>query len=193
MPGCGAAARPGTVVGVSPATGPLFAAALLLGAAGALKALDPDPTRIALRTAGLPGAAWMVRIMAVGEMAIAVAVIGWAGRLGAGLILAAYLGFAGFSLRVMTTSRGKASCGCFGASDAPIGTLHVGVNLAVALIAVLALIDPAPGIVGVADATPLGGVVFVAFAAMLAWLLQLVLTGLPELQAAARPPRKVAR
>lgn len=170
-----------------------MAAALLLGVAGVAKAVSPAPTRVALRTAGLPGTLWFVRLIAAGEVTLAVVAVLAGGRLGAALLGLAYLGFAGFSMRVIATSRGKASCGCFGASDAPLGTLHVVINLLIAGVAAVALVDPMASLAHVVADTPLGGSVFIVFAVLLAWLLQVALTGLPELKAAARPPRKVAR
>lgn len=178
---------------VSPLTGPLMAAALLLGVAGVAKIVSPDPTRVALRTAGLPGTVWFVRMIAVGEVILGVVAVVVGGRAGAALLGLAYLGFAGFSMRVISTSRGKASCGCFGASDAPLGTLHVVINLAIVGAAAITVIHPMASLATVLSDTPLGGSVFVAFVVLLAWLLHVALTGLPELQAAARPPRKVAR
>lgn len=178
---------------MSPVAGPLFAAALLLGAAGVLKLTRPDPTRVAMRSAGLPGTAWVVRGVGLGEVLVASYALGWGGRLGAGLIALAYVAFAAFSLRVIGRTRGQAPCGCFGASDAPLTNLHVGVDLAVAVLALVAIADPVPGIASVSAETPWAGVPFVAFTAMLAWLVQVLLTALPEMQAAAGPPRKVAR
>ncbi len=175
---------------MSSAAGPLMAAALLLAAAGALKMFEPAPTRVALRTAGLPGTALVVRGIAAGEIAVATYTIGWGGQLAAALTALIYLGFAAFSWRVMTTSRGRASCGCFGASDAPITRLHVGVNLVVVAVGIWAMVDPVAGVARQIDATPLAGLPFLAFTVMLAWLLQVALTTLPELQAAATPRRR---
>lgn len=178
---------------MSPVAGPLFAAALLLGVAGVLKVTTPGPTRIALRHAGLPDSALAARAIGTGELLVTAYVIGWGGRLGAALLAGAYLGFAAFSARVITATRGRASCGCFGASDAPLTKLHVRVDLAIAAVALVAVADPVPGLAAVAGDTPLAGVPFLAFTVLLAWLVQVLLTALPQLQAAANPPRKVAR
>ena len=178
---------------MSPVAGPLFAAALLLGVAGLLKVLTPGPTRIALRHAGLPDSTLAARTIGVGELAVTAVVIGWGGRVGAALLALAYLGFAAFSARVITATRGRASCGCFGASDAPLTRLHVRVDLAIAAVALVAVVDPVPGLVTVARETPLAGIPFLAFTALLAWLVQVALTAIPRLEAAANPPRKVAR
>jgi hypothetical protein len=178
---------------MSPVAGPLFAAALLLGVAGLLKLTSPDPTRVALRSAGLPSSVWAARAIGLGELGATAYVIGWGGRLGAALVALAYLAFAAFSLRVISATRGRASCGCFGSSDAPLTNLHVVVDLAIAAVALVAVADPVPGLGAVAADTPWAGSVFLGFTVLLAWLVQVLLTALPELQAAARPPRKVAR
>jgi hypothetical protein len=87
-------------------------------------------------------------------------------------------------------TRGAAPCGCFGASSAPVGTLHVIINLVIAVGVALAAID-APGPIWEAAAdTPWAGVPFVGLVALLAWLVYLALTALPETIAAAKaaPP-----
>jgi hypothetical protein len=176
---------------MSPLAGPLFAAALVVGAAGVAKATRPDAARVALRNAGLPGRAWLVRLIGIGELAVAAYALGWGGRLGAGSIATAYVAFALFAAVVHRRSRGRASCGCFGSSGAPVGTLHVVVDLAIAAGALVAVVDPVPGIATVAADTPLAGVPFVAFTVLLALLIEVLLTAVPELQAAHRPPRGV--
>ena len=66
---------------MSPVAGPFFAAALLLGLAGVLKVVTPGPTRVALRSAGLPSTALAARAIGTVEVAIAVCALGWGGRL----------------------------------------------------------------------------------------------------------------
>ena len=174
---------------MSPFAGPLFAAAIVLGVAGILKATRPDPTRIALRSAGLPGTAVVARSLGIVEVAIAAYAL-VVGGAGASVVVAiAYAGFAGFGALVRSRTKGQASCGCFGSSDAPVTGLHVVVDLGVAALALATLADPPPGIVEAAGDTPLAGVPFVAFTLVLAWLLQVLLTALPELQAAGNPRR----
>jgi hypothetical protein len=176
---------------MSPFAGPLFAAALVLGLAGVVKATRPDPTRIALRNAGLPGPAWLARAIGAGEVAVAGYALVAGGRVGAALVVAAYVAFAAFAEVVRRRSRGRASCGCFGASDAPVGTLHVAADLVVAAVVLGAVVDPTAGITTVVTETPAAGVPFVGATLLLAWLLQVLLTAVPELQAAHRPPRRL--
>lgn len=178
---------------MSPVAGPFFAAVLVLGAAGALKVARPDPARVALRTAGLPSSAAAVRVLGAGELAIAAWALGWGGRGAAAAVALAYVGFAGFAERVRRTSRGRASCGCFGSSGAPLTRLHVVVDSVVALVALAAVARPVPGLLDAAAETPAAGVAFLGYTFLLAWLLQVALTALPELQAAVRPPAGAAR
>lgn len=171
---------------MSPVVGPLFAAALLLAVAGGAKVLRPAATQVALRTAGLPSARPVARLLGAVEVAMAAATFVVGGRLGAGCIAGAYLGFAGFSALLIRRSRGQASCGCFGGSDAPVTRLHVVINLLIAAVAVACLVDPSPGYWSVARDTAAAGVPFAAFTVILAWLLQVALTVLPAVEAAAR-------
>ncbi len=177
----------GTVEPMSALAGPVFAAALLLVAAGVVKVARPDTTRIALRTAGLPSRPWAARLIGVGELLVAGYALLAGGRAGTLLIAGAYAGFALFAERLRRMGRGRVSCGCFGTSSAPVSTLHVGVNLVIVAVAGVAAIRPPAGAVTVARATPLGGVVFAGFTLMLAWLVLVLLTAVPELLAATRP------
>lgn len=180
---------------MSPLAGLLFAAALLVGVAGLAKVVSPDPTRVALRTAGLPSARWMPRALGLSELAITIVVFVVAGRLGAGLVAAAYVGFAAFSALLLRRSRGRASCGCFGGSDSPVTKIHVVLNLLVAGAAAACMVEPVPHLIDAASDTPWGGVPFILLVALLAWLVQVALTALPALQAAekAAPPRTSLR
>jgi hypothetical protein len=74
-----------------------------------------------------------------------------------------------------------------------VGTLHVVINLLIALGVGIAAID-APGAVWTAAAdTPWAGVPFAGLVLLLAWMLYVALTALPEaLAAAAAPPPNAA-
>ena len=167
--------------------GPLFAAAGLLLLAGAAKVTAPDATRVALRSAGLPSKAWMARALGVVEIAIAGAALVVGGAIPAALVALTYVGFAGFVAVLARRTRSTAPCGCFGASDAPVGTLHVVLNVAIAALAVGAAIRPTDGLAQATSETPWAGVPFFALTALLAWATYVALTLLPELQAAMKP------
>ncbi|WP_421119287.1 MauE/DoxX family redox-associated membrane protein [Aquihabitans daechungensis] len=171
---------------MSPLAGLVFAAALLLGAAGVGKATSPGATRIALRSAGLPGSVAVARGLGVVEVLIALAAILVGGPIATGLVAVSYLGFAWFARRLQAKTRGAAPCGCFGASSAPVGTLHVAVNLVIALGVGVAAVDAPGPIWEAAGDTPWAGVPFVGLVLLLAWLLFIALTALPETLAAAK-------
>jgi hypothetical protein len=178
---------------MSPVAGPFFAAVLVLALAGALKVARPDPTRVALRGVGLPSTTWAARGLGAAELAIAALALVRGDRASAALVAAAYLGFAGFSALARRRGGAGASCGCFGATDAPVTSLHVGIDLAIAAVAVLAVARPVAGLVDVARGTPWAGVPFVAFTLLLAWLVEVALTLLPELLTAGRPAPRAVR
>ena len=183
--------------------GPLFAAAGLLAAAGAVKLVQPASTIDALRAAALPGTGkagrapdrlWVGRLLGLFEVAVAVIALSIGGRLAGVLVSAAYLGFAFFTVRLLSTAGAGASCGCFGGDESPATPLHVIVNGSIAVVAALAVAWPTPGIADVLRHQPLGGVPFVVLCGVLGWLLFALLTVVPELQAAmaeapARPRR----
>lgn len=178
---------------MSALAGPLFAAALLMALAGAFKLTRPDATRVALRTAGLPSGSVAVRVLGAVEVVAALVVVALGGRLAGAIVLVAYIGFAGFAAHLANRSRRSVPCGCFGSSSAPVGRLHVIVNLFLAAVGAASIAVPTDGIGAVAE-TPAAGVPFVAFTLMLTWLLLVALTALPELLATAKTaPRTAAR
>ncbi len=176
---------------MSPLAGLVFSAALLLGAAGVGKAAAPGATRIALRSAGLPATPLAARGLGVAEVLIALAALVVGGPVATSLVAVSYLGFAWFARRLDAQTRGSAPCGCFGASSAPVGTLHVVLNLLIAVGVGVAALD-APGPVwDAASDTPWAGVPFVGLVLLLTWMLYVALTALPEALAAARAPAPV--
>lgn len=164
--------------------GPLFAFAVLLGAAGVLKAARPDGAVRALRSAGLPGSAVAVRGLGIAEIALAVWVLAFGGRLSAALLTAAYLGFAGFTARLVARSGASASCGCFGETEAPANRLHVVLNLAAAVFVATAVVAPSGGVLDVVRDQPLAGVPFLALTGLLTWLWYVLYTVVPDWQEA---------
>jgi hypothetical protein len=173
---------------MSPLAGLVYAAALLLGAAGVGKAARPGATRIALRSAGLPASELVARSLGVAEVLIAVTAIVVGGPVATGLVALSYLGFAWFARRLDDRTRGAAPCGCFGASSAPVGTLHVVINLLIAAGVAIAAFDAPGSIWDAAGDTPWGGIAFVGLVALLTWMLVVALTALPEALAAAKAP-----
>lgn len=156
--------------------------AVLLGIAGVRKLVAPDATGAALQGARLPSDLRLVRLLGAGEILLATGVVLLGGRWTALLLAVAYAGFAAFADH---QRRRGAGCGCFGQSDAPATRLHVGVDAAGAGVAVLAAWRPGPSLL----TTLTGGVVEAALTLVLLGVatiaLQLALTALPELAAAA--------
>jgi hypothetical protein len=149
------------------------AAALLLVGAGATKVLDPAPLVRALRSAGWPVGAAVVRLLAGAEVVIGVLALWRPGRWTALAAALAYAGFTAFVLRARSRDGVLSSCGCFGKADTPPTPAHVGVTAAAAVAALVVAVDP-PGEVwsgGQALALGLGA----ALIAALAWMVLAVL------------------
>jgi Methylamine utilisation protein MauE len=111
--------------------GPLAIAALVLGLAGAAKLRSPDPAARAALAIGLPSRRWLVRALALVELALAAWSLVAPGALPAALLAAVYAGFAGIAA---VLARRQSACGCFGTEDAPATAAHwlLSVLLAVA-------------------------------------------------------------
>ncbi|MEZ5142870.1 MAG: hypothetical protein R2726_10170 [Acidimicrobiales bacterium] len=164
--------------------GPFFAFAVLLAAAGALKLGRPEGAVRALRTAGLPAPEVGVRALGVAEVVLAAAAIAVGGRVTAGLVTVAYLGFAAFTARVVARSDATASCGCFGETEAPANRLHVALNLVAAAMVATVVVWPTAGLLDVVSDQPLAGIPFLALTLLLAWLWSVLYTVVPDWQEA---------
>lgn len=144
--------------------GPLHLVALVLAVSGAHKLLDPSAASAAMVSAGVPTS------LASGRTVGAVEIVAGAGVLAFGGVVAAlavgiiYAGFAGFLL-VLRRRDDAAPCGCFGASDAPPGAVHLVINLVAVAVVVAAVSTSVPGLLDVADATGISDMV--AYAALL--------------------------
>jgi hypothetical protein len=110
-------------------------AAIVMAAAGVAKLAKPDVTTDAVHAAGLPASRGAVTLLGVAELHVGEAVIVWQTRPAAVLLALLYLGFVGYSLRLLIVRGPAASCGCFGQRHATVGAEHVVVNVAVALVA----------------------------------------------------------
>jgi hypothetical protein len=103
-------------------------ALVLLAASGVSKAVDPNPTRGALKAARLPSSRAAVVVLGVLEVVAAVAGIVAGGRWLAGAA-ALYLGFSLFTLAAVRGRIPVQSCGCFGREDTPPTALHIAYNV----------------------------------------------------------------
>jgi hypothetical protein len=96
--------------------------------------------------------------------------------------------FAAFTAVVLRSlaSGSHASCGCFGAADAPIGRAHLGVVVAGVLVGVSAVVQPPVRWGGLGEAAGLVRPVLAIQVALLGWLAYLVITALPTLSDSRR-------
>jgi hypothetical protein len=171
-------------------SGPFFAAALLLAAAGALKVHDPTNTVGALRALGRPVPPLVVRLGGAVELGIGVWAVVAGSAVPALLVAASYVAFTGFVAVALLRRAPIGSCGCFGKVDTPPSAMHVVVNLGAVVAAVaVALGGPVPLADVLAD-QPAAGVPFVVFTLVAAGGAFLALTALPRLRLVAREVRR---
>ena len=162
------------------------ALALVSAAAGAAKVASPADTARALRTAGLPVGAPLVRAGAAGETALGAAVLAGAGRPAVALLAASYLAFGAFVATALVRRWPLSSCGCFGEPDTPPTVLHAAVCLLSAgALAGAAASAPAAGVVHVLSVEgAFRGTVFMASSLVAAYVVYLVMASAPRLAAA---------
>jgi len=158
---------------------PAIAVALLLGAAGAAKVVDPTMTVGALRAMRLPSAPSAVRLGAGVELLIAIAALTVSGPWPYLLAALSLLAFAAFVLAALRRGTMVGSCGCFGREDTPPHRIHVALDLGLAGVAAGATtFDRAP-IEMLAD-DPLEGVIVGLVALLMAALLYATFVDLPR-------------
>jgi hypothetical protein len=153
-------------------TPPLLIAAAVLGAAGMVKLHSQAAAAQAFAQLGLPPSRWLVRALALVELALA----GWCAihpsRPATGALAALYTAFAGAA--VLLAQR-RSACGCFGERDVPASVWQSIISAALALAAILATIAPAHGLPWLLDQTaPTAavttiGILGAAYAAILAY------------------------
>ena len=158
-----------------------FITVALLVVSGGSKVHDPEPTRGALRAAGLPSSRSLVLGLAAGEIAVGAAALGLTSPFAPAAVGLFYLGFAGFVAYALARSLPLQSCGCFGKSDTPPGWLHVGVNLSAAAVALGLAARGGADLFAVLSEQPGAGIPYVGFVAIGAALLALILSALPAI------------
>ena len=108
-------------------------AAVMLGAAGASKAITPEPASAALARLELYHRQWAVRLLGLVELVVAVGAFIVGGIVPATALAALYAGFAVVAA-AMVRSGSAEPCGCFGRIEMAATRRHVVVNvLAVAI------------------------------------------------------------
>jgi methylamine utilization protein MauE len=170
---------------MSSAAGPFFVVAALLGVAGLAKLRRPGPTAVAMRSAGLPSSTGLARVIGATELVIAVLALALGGPSTALVVAAAYVAFASVAIRLVARPAGG-GCGCFGDESAPVTNLHVGLNLAAAVLAGLAALWPTDGLPALVADDPAASALLVALVAVGVALGQAAFTALPELIAVSR-------
>ncbi len=160
--------------------GPVAALAVVLALAGLAKLRRPAPTAASLAVLHVPGAALTARVIGLGEVAIAVTALTVGGRWPAALLAAAFAALAAVAARLVAEGDGR-DCGCFGPVRSPATHWHTAVDAAAALAAVAAAIVGVPSLREVATGDALRAVPLLTLVGVLAALLVLCLTALPDL------------
>jgi hypothetical protein len=163
-------------------TGLFLVAAALLVVSGVAKLRSVEPTRNALRAAGLPAPASAVVVLAAAEIAAGSTAVVTLGRPAAVTVASLYVGFAGFVVLARLRGGPDASCGCFGRREGPVGSVHLLTTLALATVASLAAVAPGPGLVPQLGDSPLRTVVLIGYAALTTWLVYLALAVLSRIR-----------
>lgn len=157
-------------------------AALLLVVAGAAKLIRPADGFTGL--VGSRTSPAVVRLVGAMEAAAGMAAL-FAGRPAAWIVGFLYAAFALIVLRAVLA--GANSCGCFGRLDAPPSLIHVAGNLTLAatsFVAAGAASPPVPAVVRAVGESAATGVALAAVIGLLAGLVLVAFTALPEALAA---------
>ena len=161
----------------------------LLTVAGVSKAVRPDDTARALASAtgiNLRPVRASVRVGSVVEVAVGLTALVAPRPWSAGLVAVSYALFAVFVGYARSRGGAIASCGCFGTHDTPATSVHVVINVVLALsVTAVAWSAPSSGtLVGILAHQPGAGIPLVAVSALGAWLVYLAISVLAALQAA---------
>lgn len=162
-------------------TPPFIAAALVLCVAGVAKLRSPAAAVRALRVLGLGAGSGAVRALAAFELVLG----GWcvaAPSPGAAALLGAL--YAGFAVVALLLARRRASCGCFGDSDAPASALQSLLSLALAALGAAGALSTPHGAGWVLDRGPASAGVLAAGIAGCAYAIVVAYTELPVAWAA---------
>jgi hypothetical protein len=165
--------------------GPYFVVCGLLVVAGVFKVAQPAPTGGALRALHLPSSVLAVRALGVVEIGVGIAAAFTGGIPLAPLVAAFYLGFAVFVLLARHAGTAVASCGCFGETETPPSVVHLTVNFAAAVVALLAAGTDVDGLATVMRHQPWDGLPFILLVAISVYLAYAMVTALPVTVAAS--------
>jgi len=166
--------------------GVVHALALLLLVAAAAKLRDPSSAMAALRRAGMPSSALIVRLLATCELAVASAALLLGGTVPAAALGLLHLAFAAFVFRLRQAAGPEAGCGCFGRAEAPADRLHVVVNVVASCLVGLAVLGSTPSLPSVLQERIGLAAPYLATVVLGAWVTGLCLTSLAALLTAQR-------
>jgi hypothetical protein len=175
------------------AAAPLSVLAALLIVSGAEKWARPLTAASALHRAGVPAPRVAARVVAAGEIGVGLLALVGGGRVGALALGLVYAGFLGFLAVQRAAGDFGVPCGCFGASDAPLGAAHVAVDAVAVVVAGLAMAFDPPGLVSLAGDHAAAAALTAVLSVVGAVQLRLLLTDLAALRhRSAGAPRAVA-
>ncbi len=103
-------------------------AAVLLGAAGASKAITPEPATAALARLHLYHRQWAVRLLGLVELVVAISAFVVGGIVPATALAVLYAGFTVVAA-AMVRSGSAEPCGCFGRIGMPASWRHVALSI----------------------------------------------------------------
>ena len=159
--------------------GPVVVMSVLLALAGAMKVAQPASTMGALRAMRLPSSPGVVRVLGVVEIVVAAAAGITFERPLLALLAAMYLAFAAFVAAALGANTPLQSCGCFGRADTPPSTVHLGLNLTAACVALVAAATSTPSLTDTLSDQPWSGIPFAFLVAVSVYLCVTLLTVLP--------------
>ncbi len=156
---------------------PFAVAAIVLCVAAVAKLRAPEPAAAALAAARVPVSIPLIRLFAVGELAVGASALVFPSGAIAAVVAVMY---AAFAVVALVLSRRGASCGCFGASPATASPLHAAISAALALVSTWVAMRPPAGVSWIFGRAPLEagvlclGIIAAAYATVVAY------TELPE-------------
>jgi hypothetical protein len=155
---------------------PYLASVGLLGLAGLAKVVRPSDTVGALKAAGLPASAGLVRVGATAEVAVAAFAWAVAGPVPVALVALSYAVFAACIGVALQKGWPIGSCGCFGRPDTAPTRTHAVLNVVAVLTAVGWAISGPPTLGGAFSHQPWGGIPLGLAAIVMAGLVYLLFT-----------------
>jgi hypothetical protein len=160
--------------------------AILLATGGVSKGRQPAATVRSLGAIGVGGRAWMVRALAVVEVAIGGLLVLVGGRWPAAVAAVLFALFTVISLRLLRLGEAAGSCGCFGDRSARPSGIHVAVDAAAAAVLIVAAVTRAPSLLSAWRGQPTQALAATGLIAIGGFLLVALMSVLPDTLDAVR-------